>query len=196
MEADRKGYKGSVGYEIGSPLFGGNVSFDWGRVGQPISINGVSYVRSGANEVIRSVKTGSRDQWGPVVEVTIFREVAPNQYVKVSTQFTSMVTAWQAEKGILVHGDDTYTRSAKCFPGDVLVSLSDGSEKEISNVRVGDSVLAFDPSLDGGRGDLVRVRRMYLSWFSHRDTNHRPRNAGNAILTPSQNENICGTNLE
>lgn len=163
MEADRKGYKGSVGYEIGSPLFGGNVSFDWGRVGQPISINGVSYVRSGANEVIRSVKTGSRDQWGPVVEVTIFREVAPNQYVKVSTQFTSMVTAWQAEKGILVHGDDTYTRSAKCFPADVLVSLPNGNETEISNVRVGDSVLAFDPSLNGGRGDLVprRVTRVF-----------------------------------
>lgn len=170
-EADRKSYKASLGFEISSPVFGGNVSFDWGRVGQPISINGMSYVRSGAHEVIRTVKTGARDQWGPVVEATIFREVAPNQYVKVSTQYTSMVVRWQAENGIFVHGDDTYTRTAKCFPGNVLVLLSDGSETEISNVRIGDSVLAFDPSLKGGRGDLVsrRVTRVFRNttheWF-------------------------------
>lgn len=163
MEADRKSYKGSVGFEIGSPVFGGSVSFDWGRVGQPISINGTSYFRVGPDTVMRSVPTTAVGPFGRVIEVTTYKEVAPNQYIKVNTQHTWMNAQAQAEMGVLVHGNDTYTRTAKCFPGNVLVSLSDGSETEISNVRVGDSVLAFDPSLNGGRGDLVprRVTRVF-----------------------------------
>ncbi len=53
----------------------------------------------------------------------------------------------------------------KCFPGFTLVATADGSSKPISDLRVGDVVLAFSSSDELGRGELLprRITRLYRS---------------------------------
>jgi hypothetical protein len=51
----------------------------------------------------------------------------------------------------------------KCFPGETFVHLATGTETCISRLRPNDTVLAFDPRANRGRGALVarRVKRLY-----------------------------------
>jgi hypothetical protein len=53
--------------------------------------------------------------------------------------------------------------NARCFPADTPIQTSLTSTKPISEIRVGDVVMAFDPVADGGRGALVpkRVKRLF-----------------------------------
>ena len=46
-------------------------------------------------------------------------------------------------------------RSNECFLPSTPVLMADGTHRAISEVRVGDKVMAFDPHADGGRGGLV-----------------------------------------
>jgi hypothetical protein len=50
-----------------------------------------------------------------------------------------------------------------CFPANTPIQISPTSTKPISEIRVGDVVMAFDPVADGGRGALVpkRVKRLF-----------------------------------
>lgn len=51
----------------------------------------------------------------------------------------------------------------RCFPADTPIAISATETRPIADIRVGDTVLAFDPSGDLGRGPLVprRVVRLY-----------------------------------
>jgi hypothetical protein len=51
----------------------------------------------------------------------------------------------------------------KCFPANTAIQTSLTSTKPISEIRVGDVVMSFDPKADGGRGALVhkRVKRLF-----------------------------------
>ncbi|ARO34317.1 serralysin-like metalloprotease domain-containing protein (plasmid) [Rhizobium sp. NXC14] len=51
----------------------------------------------------------------------------------------------------------------KCFPAHTRIQVGENSFKLISDIKVGDFVLAFDPSLESGRGRLVsrRVTRLF-----------------------------------
>ncbi|MGO8083770.1 hypothetical protein [Rhizobium leguminosarum] len=76
---------------------------------------------------------------------------------------------------------DTYTMvpaTPKCFAGATQIRISRTETKRIDEMRVGDTVLAFDPAESSGRGDLVlrRVTRIFrnvtmewirLSWHEH-----------------------------
>jgi hypothetical protein len=51
----------------------------------------------------------------------------------------------------------------KCFPSATLIQTSITESKPICEIRVGDVVMSFDPTADGGRGALVpkRVKRLF-----------------------------------
>ncbi|MQB11572.1 hypothetical protein DXT96_17155 [Agrobacterium sp. ICMP 6402] len=52
--------------------------------------------------------------------------------------------------------------SAQCFPADVLITSGSGKSVFISDLRIGDVVLAFDPSTALGRGAFVPRRVTHL----------------------------------
>ena len=60
-------------------------------------------------------------------------------------------------------GGDLRGLVQECFPATTLISVSLTETRPISDIRVGDTVLAFDPSADLGRGALVprKVVRLY-----------------------------------
>jgi hypothetical protein len=60
-------------------------------------------------------------------------------------------------------GKGSLVQPPKCFPSDTMISLENGNTKPISEIRVGDVVMSFDPAVDGGRGALVpkRVKRLF-----------------------------------
>jgi hypothetical protein len=51
----------------------------------------------------------------------------------------------------------------ECFPAGTAITLAEGTERPIEQVRPGDLVLAFDPSAESGRGALTprRVTRLF-----------------------------------
>jgi hypothetical protein len=51
----------------------------------------------------------------------------------------------------------------QCFPATTPITISPSETRPISDIRVGDTVLAFDPAADLGRGALVsrKVVRLY-----------------------------------
>jgi hypothetical protein len=53
--------------------------------------------------------------------------------------------------------------AVKCFARDTPIEMADSNTKPISEIRVGDVVMSFDPTADGGRGALVpkRVKRLF-----------------------------------
>ncbi|MBK6026753.1 Ca2+-binding RTX toxin-like protein [Brevundimonas nasdae] len=53
---------------------------------------------------------------------------------------------------------DTHWRYRYCFGGSTQISMADGSQRAIADIRIDDEVLAFDPSEAGGRGVLSRGR--------------------------------------
>ena len=61
------------------------------------------------------------------------------------------------------HVPDTSVFSLHCFPASTPIAISSTETRPISDIRVGDTVLAFDPSADLGRGALVprKVVRLY-----------------------------------
>lgn len=50
-----------------------------------------------------------------------------------------------------------------CFPAGTPIQMADGTEKPIELVRTGDLVLGFDPTIEGGRSQLIpaRVQRTF-----------------------------------
>lgn len=59
--------------------------------------------------------------------------------------------------------DTSNPRPPRCFPATTPIAISPTKTRPISQIRVGDTVLAFDPSADLGRGALVprKVVRLY-----------------------------------
>jgi len=60
--------------------------------------------------------------------------------------------------GAIVHDP-----ALQCFPGETLISMANGRKKPISQIRVGDMVMSFDPAANKGRGGMVpkRVTRLF-----------------------------------
>ena len=56
-----------------------------------------------------------------------------------------------------------FQRPIQCFPSFTPIQISKTETKPISEIRVGDTVMSFDPAADGGRGALVpkRVKRLF-----------------------------------
>ncbi|WP_284262158.1 hypothetical protein [Roseicyclus amphidinii] len=61
------------------------------------------------------------------------------------------------------NGQSLFSSATRCFPASTPVAISLTDTCPISDIRVGDTVLAFDPSADLGRGALVprKVTRLY-----------------------------------
>jgi hypothetical protein len=65
--------------------------------------------------------------------------------------------------GRILSVDSWQADMPKCFPAHTLITTSPTQTKPISDIRVGDTVLAFDPTADLGRGALLprKVVRLY-----------------------------------
>jgi hypothetical protein len=75
------------------------------------------------------------------------------KYKLTDKQFNSVDT-----KGLIIR-----RLEVQCFPANTPVQISQTENKPISEIRVGDIVMSFDPTADGGRGALVpkRVKRLF-----------------------------------
>jgi hypothetical protein len=81
----------------------------------------------------------------------------------------------------------------KCFPATTHVQTSSTETKPISEIRVGDVVMSFDPTADGGRGALVpkRVKRLFrntttewikLTWLENSEAKELVATPGHHML--------------
>jgi hypothetical protein len=84
-------------------------------------------------------------------------------------------------------------QARRCFTGDTAISTADGGSKPIAEIRVGDVVMSFDPTADGGRGALVpkRVKRLFrntttewikLTWLENGEAKELVATPGHHIL--------------
>ncbi|MES0884378.1 hypothetical protein [Roseibium sp. SCP14] len=105
-----------------------------------------------------------------------------------------------ADEKVRFNSDGTISRSSnvgkganECFPADTPILVGTNQNRPISDLRVGDVVLAFDPSLDGGLGDLVprRITRLYrnsttewikLTWVDGEETKELVATPGHRFL--------------
>ena len=67
-----------------------------------------------------------------------------------------------AEKNLFLEDSRTFG-GPRCFPAHITIQTSPTSTKPISEIRIGDVVLAFDPAADQGRGAMVpkRLKRLF-----------------------------------
>lgn len=81
----------------------------------------------------------------------------------------------------------------ECFNGSTQIQTNVNVSKAISELHVGDTILAFDPNADAGRGALVprRVMRLYrntttewirLSWMENEETRELVTRPGHHFL--------------
>jgi hypothetical protein len=72
---------------------------------------------------------------------------------------------YSLHRDVMLEGliDSMYPYPTRCFPADTPIAISPTQTRPIVDIRVGDTVLAFDPVADLGRGALVprRVVRLY-----------------------------------
>jgi hypothetical protein len=94
--------------------------------------------------------------------------------------------------------DVAIAAAPKCFPAAIAIATAPTQTKPISDIRVGDTVLAFNPSADLGRGALVprKVVRLYrnttgewvkLAWVEDAKSRNWSPRRGTISLTVSAN---------
>jgi hypothetical protein len=110
-----------------------------------------------ANQILNDVPFSewTIEQQAAYAEEMYYRSIGKSRYAKGITN--EQLNA--VEDGGLIE----FNAPVHCFPANTAIQTSLTSTKPISEIRVGDVVMSFDPKADGGRGALVhkRVKRLF-----------------------------------
>ena len=111
---------------------------------------------------------------GPTVETGFFADLNPLNFLAIYPMMA------------LIHAQGRVdAATGRCFPASTAVAISTTQTKPIADIRRGDTVLAFDPAADLGRGALVprRVMRLYRNTTTDWIRLRRSRGTAREVIT-------------
>jgi hypothetical protein len=178
----------AVAYEVQSILSSSNVTFSVSDVALVDAIGMKIYNQGGPrayNKFVAYLKNNPNDDIKQIIsKATSSSNSELNKGVRNVIKIV---------RHALPGNGDVPGYAIRCFPGFTTISMFSGMSKPISDLRIGDTVLAFNPTADLGRGALVprRVTRLFRNstteWIKLTWVDPASGEAKELVATPGHN---------